>query len=87
MMEPDRFAFLIYLIARFVPFSITSWGRTPQHNQAVGGKPNSKHLQWLAVDVVLDNPNQKPELIKWCSTVGLLALDERDHIHIQPKET
>ncbi len=34
-----------------IPFIINSAFRTPEKNEAVGGKPNSSHLKGLAVDI------------------------------------
>ena len=35
--------------------SVQSFGRTVEHNKAVGGSKTSWHLDWLAMDVKLDN--------------------------------
>ncbi len=35
-----------------VPLRISSWLRTPGLNHAVGGRPDSRHLYGLAVDVI-----------------------------------
>lgn len=72
------------LNARF-PFSTTSWGRTPKRNASadVRGKPNSRHLLWLAVDVVLDEPAEMAAFMAECKRQGLKMLDEGDHIHLQ----
>lgn len=63
--------------------SVTSWHRSAKRNAKVGGHPNSKHLVGLAVDVVLDDPANHGELLAACSRMGLKAIDEGDHIHIQ----
>jgi len=82
-MHPREFAERILTLRLRFAFSVTSWGRTPAHNQAVGGQPNSRHLTWRGVDVLLDDPGQREEFFKCAVELGLKALDERDHIHIQ----
>ena len=64
-------------------FSVTSWWRSKKHNTAVGGVPTSRHLVGLAVDVVLDNADDKPALRQTASEIGLQVIDETDHLHIQ----
>lgn len=66
-------------------FSVTSWGRSEKRNKAVKGHPASKHLRWLAVDIVLDDPFRKADFIAGCGFIGLKALDEGDHVHVQVK--
>lgn len=65
-------------------FSVTSWWRSVKRNRAVGGHPKSKHLRGLAVDVVLDSPAADKEgFVTDCVGLGLKAIDEGDHIHVQ----
>ena len=64
--------------------SVTSWGRTPAHNKAVGGVEGSLHMMWTGLDVVLESPGQNIEFEKDCSSVGLHAIYEVDHYHLQP---
>lgn len=66
------------------PFSVTSWYRSVKRNAKVGGHPQSKHLVGLGLDIVLDDPKDKPTIIKMLNAFGLSALDEGDHLHIQP---
>jgi hypothetical protein len=63
--------------------SVTSWGRTAKRNAAVGGVPNSQHLDWMAVDVVPDEWDTHGEIIKDAKALGLKAINEGDHLHIQ----
>jgi len=64
--------------------SVSSWGRTPGHNKAVGGVENSLHQIWLGCDVVLD-VNQKNVVFEAdARELGLSALWEKDHYHLQP---
>jgi len=66
-------------------FSVTSWGRTDQYNKEVGGINGSWHLYWLGLDVVLDKMVKNIEFEKDADRLGVLALFEGDHYHLQPK--
>jgi hypothetical protein len=65
--------------------SVTSWGRTKKHNKDVGGVQNSYHMLWISCDVVLDTMEKSEEFEKDSASLGLLALLEGDHYHLQPK--
>jgi hypothetical protein len=41
-------------------------------------------MVWGAVDVVLDDQQKNVEFEKDCSAVGLQAIYEQDHYHLQP---
>ena len=66
-------------------FSETSGLRTKRRNQKVGGDSNSRHLLGMAVDVVLDSNSKGPReaLITDARRMGLVAVYEGDHIHLQ----
>lgn len=64
--------------------SVSSYGRTEKHNKAVGGKDDSNHLQWLAADVVYDEPIVKARRDKVARRYGLEVIDEGDHDHVEP---
>lgn len=66
-------------------FSVTSWGRTEKHNKEVGGVVGSLHLLFLGMDVVLDEQKKNVEFEKDAERLGLVALFEDDHYHLQPK--
>ena len=82
MSVPD-FLKRVGVIRLTVPFSVSSWIRTPKHNDAVGGKPKSKHLSGEALDAVLDDHKRANELISLCKKAELVCADEGDHVHIQ----
>ena len=72
--------------------STTSGVRTKKRNQAVGGKQTSKHLlerhddgTGYAVDLVPDDnlSGVRTLVIADAHDMGLGALDEGDHIHVQ----
>lgn len=63
--------------------SVTSWIRTSQRNYQVGGHPQSQHLTGTAVDLVLDDFENKPAVLEAARKLNLVAIDEGDHIHIQ----
>ncbi len=62
---------------------ITSLGRSPEHNRKVGGVANSFHLTGQAADVVVP-PNAKQAFIVEAKANGFDAIDEGDHIHLEP---
>lgn len=63
--------------------SVTSWLRTTRHNQNVRGHPQSQHLSGTAVDVILDDPAKTTNFIFEAQALNLVALDEKNHIHVQ----
>jgi hypothetical protein len=67
--------------------SVTSWGRTTKRNALVGGRPRSKHLDWLAVDVVYDTKPGLVEANDLAARHGLRLIREGTHDHLQPKIT
>ena len=84
-----RYSFFVYGVAglrvRFPGMSATSWGRSPAHNAAVGGKDDSQHKDWTAVDVVWD-PGTQPDLEVLRAAARPLGLEvdrEVDHDHIE----
>jgi len=75
----------IVQLSQEVSFSVTSWIRSPSRNKAVGGVPDSKHLEGLAVDLVLDNWDDSAKLLflvdAECMWIGV----ERGHIHLEKR--
>jgi hypothetical protein len=67
-------------------FSVTSWGRTPKHNKDVGGVDDSHHLRFLGLDVILDENKKSSLFEKDCDRMGIRAIWEGDHYHLQPKD-
>lgn len=64
--------------------AVTSWYRDPTHNAAVGGHPQSQHLLGLAIDLVA-GPGDGPAVAQAARAVGLIAVEEGDHIHLQAR--
>lgn len=63
---------------------VTSGLRTPQHNTAVGGVPNSEHLSGKAVDLVPRPGETMAQLYARVRGVpGVKAINEGDHVHVQ----
>lgn len=85
-MTLGEFAEAVRAYALLTNASATSWGRTTQRNQAVGGVLYSAHRVWLACDLVYDEPVvPKDQRIIIADRLGLKVLDEGDHDHLQPK--
>ena len=70
-------------LAQLIPLSVVSWGRSTERNRVVGGKLNSLHLVWLAVDVVCDRAEDKGTLVYYARAFGLQAEDEGDVVHLE----
>lgn len=69
-----------------IEFSTTSLNRSVERNASVGGNPRSKHLEFLAADAVVKNmedPSVRARFAKAARELGLVAVDEFDHIHLQ----
>lgn len=59
---------------------VTSWFRTPWHNETVGGVVNSRHQLGLAFDVVPVTSDTKRKLDK----IGFAKIiNEGDHYHVE----
>ena len=63
--------------------SVTSWVRTPKRNAAVGGHPKSAHQLALGMDLVPDDLEDLSSMQKDAKRLGLWALSESNHLHIQ----
>lgn len=67
------------------PFVITSGYRTPEHNAAVGGVPNSAHVRGLAVDLSAHDSVTRFKIVKALLDAGFtrVVLYASDgHIHV-----
>ena len=65
--------------------SITSYFRTPQRNELVGGVENSKHLKAEAIDCVLDDRNLNVDLYLAVTEMGYDMIVYPTHIHIETR--
>lgn len=70
-----------YIIARSPNVTVTSWYRSPQENQRVGGAARSQHLLGLAIDVLPDRGGAA--FAQAAQAQGMTILNEGDHFHIQ----
>lgn len=85
MMTIFDFISVILTLAAEFDFSVTSWLRSRSRNKEIGGNAEGFHLCGLAVDAVLDTPTHKESLMKRARRLGLDAIDEGDHVHLEPK--
>ena len=52
------------------PLRVTSGYRTKEHNEAVGGVPNSSHLRGVAVDIAATSSRERHDILKLAFEVG-----------------
>ena len=82
---PYIFTFYLRGIRLFLSFPgirLNSWFRTPELNRLEGGDEESQHLFALAWD--LDVPRSIVGLlIQAAQSLGMVAVDERTHVHVQ----
>jgi hypothetical protein len=65
---------------------ITSWFRSPGHNQEVGGNPDSQHLVGLALDIIPGKPSLGfaiNEAAARFTEAGFVTVPAPTHLHIQ----
>jgi len=73
---------LIYLLGVH-PGRVTSWLRSVAANKAVGGVVQSHHLDGCGADLILDDTNRNTAAISTARALGLTAIDEGDHLHVE----
>src|SRR4051812_49038468 len=81
MDNQHNFVGSILALASAYDISVTSWGRTAKRNRMVGGVANSRHLEWCAVDIVLDDNTKRGEVSIAAKALGLEVIAEDDHLH------
>jgi len=84
-MDILKFCDLVVTLRCKWQFSVTSWGRTFKHNKDVGGVDGSDHLMWIGMDVILEPMEKNLDFEKDAGRIGLTALFEKDHYHLQIK--
>ena len=72
----------VLILRKSHEFSVTSWLRTIDRNDLVGGLPKSLHLSGLAVDVILDKKEEVDVFKEACNSIGVYCYDEGDHLHL-----
>lgn len=82
-MSANDFAIAILGLAARFRFSVTSWGRSEKHNHDVRGVADSLHLYFLAVDVELDEGEDRPAFIVAAQRQGLVVVDDGGDLHVQ----
>ena len=83
-MDPFSFGTRVFALCFKHRGSVSSWGRTPKHNKDVGGVENSWHILWFGCDVVLDLMEKNEKFESDAKELGLKAILEGDHYHLQP---
>ena len=70
-----------------VPFIVNSGFRTPEHNRAVGGTPDSAHLTGWAADIRATSSNRRWMIIEALIQVGFNRIGVADsfvHVDCSP---
>jgi hypothetical protein len=61
---------------------VTSGYRDPGHNTKIGGAPNSKHMQGLAVDIACTNPADRARIAQLALQHGLTVALGAGFLHL-----
>jgi len=61
---------------------VSSWFRTPEQNRLATGSAESQHLFGLAMDLVSARDGLE-SVAAAARRAGLVAVPERDHVHVQ----
>lgn len=72
------------------PVGIDSAYRTPEHNKAVGGSPNSQHLLGKAFDIRLSQEGERDLVVETALACGFRGIGQYDtfvHVDIGPSRT
>lgn len=74
----------VTFLSNFADFTVSSFGRTRDHNASVGGVSHSQHLLWTAADLVPSDGDMEAlaELARETQAFGYV-LNEGDHVHVQ----
>ena len=83
-MTPHEFLDAMMQLASRHRFRETSGYRARVSNTNVGGKLFSAHQYWLARDIILEPGESLEETKESTRRLGLLVIDEGDHLHLQP---
>ena len=77
---------LVFLIVSLAPDSstvrVSSFLRTREQNDSVGGRPNSFHLVGLAIDLV-GAATALSWILRLWQVLGFDGVDEGDHVHLE----
>lgn len=84
MMRPSEFDAAVRQYRFRFAASVTSAGRTVEHNTAVGGVARSAHLFDVGADLVYDAMPALGECLAVGERLGLRVIREGDHDHLQP---
>jgi uncharacterized protein YcbK (DUF882 family) len=90
-MTPAHFHELLITLSTRFGFRVTSTYRSLYANRNLTtadgkpdpGHPESRHMVWLAADVVLDDPGDTAAFTKEAKRQGLVVIEEGDHLHVQ----
>ncbi len=78
------FVAIAYRVALWLRgFKVTSWWRTPWHNEEVGGVKNSLHLIGWAWDIVPGGKVGIDDFKKRFPLPTGTVIDEGNHIHVE----
>lgn len=84
---PEFFQYLLprlsFLLDAFPTAIPTSWWRSAARNMEVGGAVYSQHRLGWAVDWQLVERSQNREMVSLANLIGLVGVDEGDHVHVQ----